>query len=209
MPRTNVVIRVEVGAADEDRVRHAFNERGVLIVLADGAGGLSGGRRAAETVLAQCGAALSGPADAVEELRRLDAVLDADAGCGQSTAVVVVVHDGQLFGASVGDSGAWLLAPDVVRDLTSNQQRKPLLGSGAAAPVGFGPVALVGRLLVASDGLLKYVPRDRIRQLALSGDIARAADELVAAARLPSGGLQDDLSLALVENADSAPDPSW
>jgi hypothetical protein len=82
-------------------------------------------------------------------------------------------------------------------DLTRGQQRKPLLGSGRARPTTFGPVDLQGRLLLATDGLLKYVLRDAIAAAALLPDVAHAADQLVAAARMPSGALQDDIGLAL------------
>jgi hypothetical protein len=41
-------------------------------------------------------------------------------------------------GASVGDSSAWLISPaGEVTDLTAQQRRRPLLGSGEALPVQF------------------------------------------------------------------------
>ena len=42
-----------------------------------------------------------------------------------------------ILGASVGDSGAWLVAPDGVLDLTAHQRRKPFPGTGMAVPVPF------------------------------------------------------------------------
>jgi hypothetical protein len=53
---------------------------------------------------------------------------------GQCTAVVVEISEGRLVGASVGDSGAWLLTGKAIIDLTENQHRKPLLGSDEAMP---------------------------------------------------------------------------
>jgi hypothetical protein len=47
--------------------------------------------------------------------------------------------------------------------------------------------------------LLKYVSPQRIRSLALLEPISRAVDELVAAARLPSRALHDDLAVALID----------
>jgi len=75
---------------------------------------------------------------------------------GQCTAVVVEISEGRVFGASVGDSGAWMLPGKAIVDLTENQNRKPLLGSDEASPMGFGPIEISGRLLIASDGLFKY-----------------------------------------------------
>jgi serine/threonine protein phosphatase PrpC len=130
MARASIATRVVAGSADQDRLSHRIERDAELVVLADGAGGVSGGREAAEELI-------------------------------RSAAF----------------------------ELSESQHRKPLLGSGAARPVGFGPHYLNDRLLVASDGLYKYVPFSRIKALALLDPLERAIDELVAAARLPSGGL--------------------
>ena len=65
---------------------------------------------------------------------------------------------GNVAGASVGDSGAWLVNPASGRfvDLTANQHRKPLLGSGRARITPFfhsKKATSRDVLLVASDGL--------------------------------------------------------
>jgi serine/threonine protein phosphatase PrpC len=191
--------RVVPASADEDRLGNRSVDGAELIVLADGAGGTTGGRQAADRIVGYRFGSLRGPLDCVEDLRRLDDELASDPSCGESTAVLLVVLDGKVFGASVGDSGAWALTVDGVLDVTERQRRKPLLGSGEAEPVGFGPLLFNDRVLVASDGLLKYAARERIRRSTFIEDIDAAADELVAAARLPSGLLQDDLSLVIVQ----------
>lgn len=63
--------------------------------------------------------------------------------------------------------------------------------------MAFGALQRSSRLLIASDGLLKYVAREKIWQLGRADRLEPAADSLVAAARLPGGGLQDDVSLVL------------
>jgi serine/threonine protein phosphatase PrpC len=194
-----VALRLVAAERDEDRVVHTVDDNGDVVVLADGAGGTSGGRVAADAVTRGCFRQCSSAGEAVSALRELDLRLSADADYGETTAVVARIRDGVVLGASIGDSRAWIIAANDVIDLTARQARKPLLGSGAAVVVGFGPVELKGRLLVASDGLFKYVTRTRIVGIAAVQSIERAAHELVAAARLPTGGLQDDLSLALVE----------
>ena len=49
-----------------------------------------------------------------------------------------------------------------------------------------------------SDGLFKYAHAERICALAMQGSVATAADALANAVRLPSGGLPDDVAVALV-----------
>jgi hypothetical protein len=65
---------------------------------------------------------------------------------GMSTAVVAEIVDGQVVGASVGDSCAWLVSLGEVSDLTERQVRKPLLGSGVspAATGGTSSTSITG-----------------------------------------------------------------
>lgn len=55
----------------------------------------------------------------------------------------------------------------------------------------------MGTLLVASDGLLRYARRSDVARIASETDLAIAAHALVDLVRLPSGGLQDDVSIVL------------
>ena len=88
-----------------------------------------------------------------------------------------------------------MLAAGSVTDLTQYQKSKPLLGSDNATPIGFGPVPCARRVLVGSDGLFKYVPHDRIRDLASTLVLAEVPAALVAEARFRSGALQDDIAV--------------
>jgi hypothetical protein len=92
----------------------------------------------------------------------------------------------------VGDSEAWLIEDGVV--LTEGQQRKPLLGTGAAKPVAF-EAKLAGTLLVASDGLFKYARKADILAHARLERLDDAIHALTDAVRLPSGQLQDDVAI--------------
>lgn len=177
----------------DDRAEAIPRGTGHLLVLADGAGGTSGGAAAADAVLA-CARdlAFSSPSDCVGFLRDLDRQLT---NVGQTTAIVMVLEDGQVFGASVGDSCAWLLTASSVVDLTQHQKAKPLLGSGNATPIAFGPLPCAGRVLVGSDGLFKYVAYERVCALARSLPLTEVPAALVAAARLRSGALQDDIAV--------------
>jgi len=195
----SAAIRVVPATADQDRALRIAHAECDIIVLADGAGGMTGGREAAERVLRHDFRAATGPTECAAELSRLDQQIHDDDACGETTSVVVIVREEKVFGASIGDSGAWALTSDAIVDLTQHQRRKPLLGSGAAEATAFGPFSFNDRILVASDGLLKYAPRDLLRRIGLGSDLELAADALVAAARLPGGTLQDDVALVLLE----------
>lgn len=202
---TRPVVVVAPAQRDEDRAEWFDLRGGLAIVLADGAGGRSGGREAAEAVVrgVRARARELADADATECAAVLEAVdreLAAQAHGGEATAVLVLVRGREVVGASVGDSGAWLVGPGGVRELTGRQVRKPFVGVGSATATPFAStVKQDERLLVASDGLLKYVDRDRIVAASHSGPLAQAARSLVDQARLPSGGLQDDVAVVLWE----------
>jgi len=190
----HVVEVVAARGSGQDRARVFERDDGIVIALADGAGGTGNGAMAAQTIIDAVGAASPGV-----DWSALLADIDQDprlAG-GQSTAVVLALSDSAIVGASVGDSGAWLIADSDVLDLTDGQARKPLVGDGCN-PFRLAAPALGERtLLVASDGLLRYAkPRD-IAQIANGPDLAAAARALVDLVRLPSDGLQDDVSVVL------------
>jgi serine/threonine protein phosphatase PrpC len=152
-------IALRVAAANrhsEDRAAAIACGKGHLLLIADGAGGRSGGAAAAEAVLqsAQRLTTELQPCNWTAWLEELDQQLQ---DTGETTAVVAFCAQGEIFGASVGDSGAWLIHAAGYVDLTEHQRRKPLLGSGSALAVAFGPVRSNGRLLLASDGLFKQI----------------------------------------------------
>ena len=136
---------------------------------------------------------------AVGELRQqVDRKLEADPAAGETTVVVMQMRMASS-GPSVGDSGALLIDANGTVDLTAHQQRKPLLGSGTSRPVGIRRQPIAGRLLVRTDGLLKYAQPAKIRALASSGDLQAAVGALLEAATLPSGSLHDDVAMVLGE----------
>lgn len=194
-----VAIHIEPQAAAGDDRAAAFDfAGGKLLVVADGAGGLSGGAAAAQAVVDYFRNLTSTvEPDWTGVLMQLDRYLASSASFGETTAVVAHVTPRHVVGASVGDSGGWMFAVGIWLNLLEDQKRKPLIGSGKAVPVGFGPFPAGDRLLLGSDGLFKYVDADRIGELALLDPMDRAVLELVQAARLPSGKLQDDITVVI------------
>lgn len=205
MPFETITRVVFAGRRGDDRAEVIRHPDGLVAVLADGAGGSSGGAEAADTVLLWVRALCSRDVDIRSGATWSDllAKVDRQLECsnGETTAVVVAVWEGRLVGASVGDSAAWLIRPDGCDDLTAAQQYKPLLGRGMAKPVAFERNATNGTLLLASDGLVKYAPRQRICQSVMLPDLNAAADALVNIVRLCSGALQDDVSFILCRPA--------
>jgi serine/threonine protein phosphatase PrpC len=180
------VVRVQPArGTGQDRAVFVPRTAGAMIVLADGAGGTARGAEAAQRVVDR----LTLDVDALDrELAALG---------GQSTVVAIEVEGATLRGVSVGDSEAWIVRDDGrIEDLTAHQHRKPLLGDGGIG-VPFSAALVDGTLVVGSDGLFRYVKREIIVAACGASSLEEVADALIAAARLPGGGLQDDVSLVL------------
>ena len=175
----------------------------VVLCVSDGAGGSGGGAEAAamtEEWIRQNASQLIDANSCAEMLRKMDTAIANDQVAGETTCALTVLTSEEIFGASTGDSGVWLipeLGPHM--DLTQPQERKPLLGSGNAWPVPFRCPRQIGRLLLATDGLLKYASVDRILTMCKEPQIELAADRLVESVRYPSGALPDDVTLILSE----------
>jgi PPM family protein phosphatase len=184
-----------------DRALAVPTAQGYLLALADGAGNSGRGAVAAERLVALVAQRVPEAAstDWFEALCTLDDELSRGGSGGQTTAAVACVSGNRIAGASVGDSSAWFISPaGEVTDLTARQRRRPLLGSGEALPVVFDAELNGARLLVASDGLIKYAAVEQVCALATQGSVAEAAEALANCVRLPSGVLHDDVTVVLV-----------
>jgi serine/threonine protein phosphatase PrpC len=191
------------GAESQDRAAMVQVGQAQVAVIADGAGGSAGGREASDSVPRILGSLqpsfreVQDPEFWVQALTQCDAAIEADGSAGETTGVAVVAVGGVLVGASVGDSGAYIFTNSQFIELTAHQVRKPLLGSGRARPTGFGPLPFEGTLLVASDGLLKYASVQQVWGLLSPMSLPDIVASLIAQVRLPSGDLQDDVSVVL------------
>src|ERR1044072_7940268 len=133
----------------QDRVEIIAQSSSLVLVLADGAGGTGGGAEAAEMVVKRVRqwaqtTSLPDEADWCRCLSEIDSALATHPTAGETTAVVVSLTPTRIMGASVGDSGAWIITPARYQSLTRHQYRKPLLGRGDAFPVPFTTDALNG-----------------------------------------------------------------
>ncbi|HEY5945738.1 MAG TPA: SpoIIE family protein phosphatase [Kofleriaceae bacterium] len=184
----------------EGQDRAAVFERedgGLAIALADGAGGTSHGDIAAQAVLDTVHVLAGSDADWSVILHALDRDTKRMMG-GQTTAIVVVLGDSAIRGASVGDSEAWLVHADQrIEALTANQTRKPLLGSGAQLTPTTAVELGDATLLIASDGLFRFAKQIDIAQAVCSADLDTAAEQLVDLVRTDAGNVLDDVSIVL------------
>ena len=190
----------------EDRVEAIPLKSSTVFVVADGAGGVAGGAAAAEAicgaVVEQCRRGL--PNDWSRCLASVDRRMSGSSGLA-AAVVVEVRDDGSIVGASVGDCEAWTFVDDAAINLTVEQVRKPLLGEGKARPVGFERICDPTQveeysLVVATDGLWKYLDRDRIVTASALRPLDMAVEALVEGVRMWSGFLQDDVAIALIES---------
>ena len=188
---------------NQDRGLVLWDGSRATFCVADGAGGRSGGLEAALMAIhfiRQGAGSLRSAESCAELLRGIDRAMADDTEAGETTCVLLVVTLKEVFGASVGDSGAWLIphAGGHV-DLTSRQQRKPFIGSGSAWPIPFQLSKPEGLLLLATDGLLKYTSADCIVAICREHRAESASARLVELVRYPSGALPDDVTVILTE----------
>ncbi len=200
MLKAHYFIRQQSGAG-QDRllIKDAFGR--LVIAVADGAGGTSGGAEAADLAISMVDIHvedLRSEPCCVSLLKEIDSATARASEAGETTIVVVVIENGRLFGASVGDSGAWLASSAQILDLTEGQIRKPMIGSSCAIPVGFSHPQTEGRLLVASDGLLKYTSREAIQEVLRTHEVETSPETLARLVQLRSGAFPDDISIVVV-----------
>ncbi|MBW2380666.1 MAG: protein phosphatase 2C domain-containing protein [Deltaproteobacteria bacterium] len=137
-----------------DRLSVLRDAHRTLIALADGTDSSPGAQTAAARAvneLARCfrnGNLPEDPQDWVMVLEAIDHVVLGDPDAGETSALVLLVQQGVVVGASVGDSLAYIVSPaGDAQLLTGRQHRTPSIGTGLARPVGFGPAQLDGRLI--------------------------------------------------------------
>jgi len=140
--------------SSHDRLSVLRDAHRTLIALADGAGTRAGAQAAAARAvdeLARCfrsGILPDNPRDWEMVLEGIDHTILKDPVAGETSALVMLVQQGVVVGASVGDSLAYIVSPEGDAQLLSPRHCKgPRIGTGMARPIGFGPVQLDGRLI--------------------------------------------------------------
>ncbi|TGO02754.1 hypothetical protein PN36_19605 [Candidatus Thiomargarita nelsonii] len=187
----------------DDRAAVFYQQSDILIaVVADGAGGTRFASEAADDLIKLVQQNILTEANLMDEtyccrvLAQVDAWLHPRAG--ETTGVIAVINtkNNSIVVACVGDSEAYLLSNKSWLNLTEHQYRKPLLGSGAAIPIAYGPITFDGTLILGSDGLFKYADFSQIIESYQPKESILRLFELV---RLPSGRFIDDISIIIAQ----------
>jgi len=183
-----------------------------LYAVADGQGGRAGGAEAAtlacQATIEAAKQLTSGQLQRTANWKRIFSAagnkVHADANAGFTTLTAACVVGNRVFGASSGDSQAWLTSGGgQAVQLTAKQSKNPPVGSGAAAGTPFyATLKTPWRLVLVTDGVWKYTGVDPIVDTMQTTGGKMLIETLSAAARLPrTGGLQDDFTIVVVENA--------
>lgn len=185
----------------QDRILWLEGPDMIGVALADGMGGMGGGTLAAESAVQYAMEAMGEASGLITTpqwpalLHNVDKRVSTTREAGETTLVALETDGQVVYGASIGDSEAWIVAGDSVVSLTRDQMRKPLIGSGQADPVSFSGKLAGGVLIVASDGLFRYANARKVCEVVNRvplPDLPRALVDLV---RLKSGKLQDDAAV--------------
>ncbi len=184
---------------NQDRGAVIESSIGLVLVVADGAGGQSGGAAAAIMAVESVRKEANELCDAnacVTLLQDIDQAICKDRVAGETTCALTVVTQAAVYGASVGDSGVWIIRESGFKNLTERQAHKPLIGSGSARPSPFEYERTDGdSLLLATDGLLKYTKSERIIAICRNDHGSEVPRRLIKLVLYPSGALPDDVTV--------------
>lgn len=171
-------MKLEISAArrpahdtSHDRLSVLRDAHRTLIALADGADSSQSAQSAAARAvdeLARCfrnGTLPEDPRDWVMVLEAIDHVVLGDPEAGETSALVMLVQQGVVVGASVGDSLAYIVpSTGEPQLLTNRRRREPHIGTGLASPVAFGPVQIDGKLITRRAA--RFGPNDLPSEIA-------------------------------------------
>jgi len=187
----------------------------VLLAVADGVGGSSGGEIAADAALAELGTRFfAASADRASSDALAEAMRDANAAVlraagtsghrdAATTIVAAAVREDEAIVANLGDSRAYLIRDGVSRQLTEDHsgQMEHAITRFAGDPRGIQPDIFVeslrpdDRLLLCSDGLTRHVTPEEIATAVSGEDLRVAASALVDLANARGG--QDNVTVVL------------
>jgi serine phosphatase RsbU (regulator of sigma subunit) len=203
-PVNEDVLRVEPHPKDPDVL---------LVAVADGQGGRSGGARAArlavDTVIEVAGRMKPedlgrSPFEWPDALRQADEAVRDDPQAGFTTLIGLIAFTemGIITGGSCGDSAVLVVDAEGPELWTDGQPKNPPVGSGRAefcVMAGCPPPPFV--VLAMTDGVWKYAGWDAIKEAARTLRGQELIDAIAARARLPrSGEFQDDFTLVVLES---------
>lgn len=220
-PRASAAAATDIGSVrqyNEDRSLVEYHHGDLVVAVADGVGGEHGGDVASEAAvnaLAQAylaqprrdlGRALAAAMRTVN-----DAVLGAAGKRGvtgaATTLVAAAIRGRRVAIANLGDSRAYLLRRDLLRQVTTNHSgaARRSITRFAGDPRGVQPDVFLedlwpgDRLLLCSDGVTIHLGEQDLVPLLREGDAENAARQIVRAA-VAAGG-EDNATAVVVVSA--------
>lgn len=231
-----------VRTSNEDACRSGvFSDHAAWAVVCDGMGGVNGGNVASSIAVEKISASiLSGYREGMDDssIRGLMAsavdcaneAVHSAAGSDSSlagmgtTVVAAVVCRGKVHVAHAGDSRAYLITSEAIRQLTTDHsmvqemiekgdltaqqaKRHPqkniitrALGVESSVRVDYceTPFPMGSRLLICTDGLTNYLDEDQIFRLSGSLDGGQLTEQLIALAKRAGGG--DNITVVVLED---------
>lgn len=173
---------------------------GLAFAVADGAGGIPGGRAASRLVvdsltvhLQQDLSILQSASAWCQFLGDLDVKSRDLPDIGESTAVTGAVINGRLVGAHVGDSEAWVFQGSAFKKITSRPSSR--LGTGLAVPRPLDMDLGSDVLIVGTDGLFRHLRPDQIQRVIKDSAPATVCASLCVLARHGRSQIYDDISV--------------
>lgn len=185
---------------------------GHLLAVADGVGGVRGGREASSLLIGALAQTYYKTTDKSADARLKTAIIQANAIAVQqnqhenasSTIVAAAVHAGKLHVAHVGDSRAYLVRNGQVQQLTEdhalgNRLTRYLVSTNEFPPTMHPAIKLEtgDRVLLCSDGLFRPIKdQSAILDILQTYRAEEAAYRLIGLAN--AGGGHDNISVVLV-----------
>lgn len=195
----------EIRIGQEDRIFSITYDETHLFLVVDGAGGIGGGVEAANELVALTDSYFANQFKEISPNLLCEFLIFADEQVfksplsGEATIVIVVVQGDFVFGASIGDSEAWVIESSNSYELTEGQIRKPLLGSGSSVPKSFGSFKVAGKLILGTDGLFKYAKIADIAFIVRAYSPKECIPRLLDLVQFPSGRYPDDVAIIVCD----------
>jgi protein phosphatase len=216
-------------------------DQSAWVVVCDGMGGANGGAVASSVAVRKISEHMvsnykQGLSDSMIKELILSSIVNANmevhnmassdtelSGMG-TTVVVALISNGMAHIAHAGDSRAYLITPDEIRqlttdhsmvqemvnngDLTEQQARQHpqkniitrALGVENSIEIDYCEIPFLqgSKLLICTDGLTNYVEAEQIFQLSRKVDGGALTEQLIELAKNSGGG--DNITVAIVEN---------
>ncbi|MFN3201311.1 MAG: hypothetical protein ACE366_23120 [Bradymonadia bacterium] len=173
------------------------------VVLADGAGGLSGGwRAAARTVDTLIGQLEDDPANTATGIARwmetVDNALVKDKKAGEAAAITLVVDEQGVRGAQAGNVAAWAMANGQVTRLDVTDRKIPRLGTKLCLPAPLSLSGHIDAVLLLSAGAWGPLGGELTQAVAAALSQALEGDASTALPTLVRAGSDDSTGILLV-----------